>query len=206
MASDLVAGACEVDGSNTIEIYKVIMDFYAKWGKPEKIALGITGGTKVMSSSAAMTGAILGADIYYVATEAKNILNKPVPRKEYLHLVDNPYSVFGDLEVEKARDLYNGHDYAGAQRVFDQLEKQVGDPSLATVHEAYEHLCAAYELWDNIDFKKALEIIDKLVPILTRYSSLPGLTNLHSFHPTLLEQRVALEVLEAIAKNEKLAP
>ena len=194
----------KIDGSSTIDVYKAIMDLYEEWDRPANVAVDITGGKKSMVGGAAMAGTVLGADIYYV-DNTEFTQGKPEPGTEYLSLLDNPYTVFGDLEVEKAKDLYNGHDYAGAQRVFDQLEKQVGDPSLATVHEAYGHLCATYELWDNIDFKKALEIIDKLVPILTRYSSLPGLTNLHSFHPTLLEQRAALEALKAIAKNEKLA-
>ena len=195
----------EIDGSNTLEIYQTIMTFYKEWHRPVEIAVDITGGKKSMVGGAAMAGAALGADIYYVDNTKFTKFGKPEPGTEYLSLLDNPYTVFGDLEVEKAGDLYNGHDYAGAQRVFGQLEKQVGDPYLATIHEAYGHLCAAYELWDNIDFEKALETIDKLLPILTKYSSLPGLINLHSFCPILLEQRAALEALKVIADNEKLA-
>ena len=194
----------KIDGSSTVDVYWAIMGLYEEWNRPANVAVDITGGKKSMVGGAAMAGAVLGADIYYV-DNTKFIQGKPEPGTEYLNLLDNPYTVFGDLEVEKAGNLYNGHDYAGAQRVFNQLEKQVGDPSLATVHEAYGHLCAAYELWDNIDFEKALETIDKLLPILTRYSSLPGLIKLHSFCPTLLEQRAALETLKVIADNEKLA-
>ena len=194
-----------IDGSNTIEIYKTIMDFYTEWNKPKEIAVGITGGKKVMSSAAAMAGAILGADIYYVDTDTKNELNKPVPGSEYLHLLDNPYAVLGDLEVEKARGLYDRHDYAGAQHIFDQLEGEVGDPLLTTIYKAYGLLCKTYEAWDNLDIETAYESLNMLLSILERYSSVSGLVPLHDFNCVLVKQVGALKHLKCIFNNEELA-
>ena len=195
----------KIDGSSTVDVYKVIMELYEEWERPTNIAVDITGGKKSMVGGAAMAGAALGADIYYVDNTKFTQLGKPEPGSEYLSLLDNPYTVFGDLEVEKARDLYNRHDYTGAQRIFNQLEKEVGDPNQAVVYQAYGLLCANYELWDNLDFEEALKTITELLTILGRYSSLVGLTDLSIFQSTLLKQQAALQALEVIAANEKLA-
>ena len=196
----------EIDGSNVIEMYEAIMALYTGWGSPANIGVDITGGKKSMVSGAAMAGAVLGADIYYVDTDNFNReLGKPEPGSEYLSLLDNPYTVFGDLEVEKARDLYNRHDYTGAQRIFDQLKEQVGDPNLAKVYEAYGLLCATYEAWDNIDFEEAINTITQLLAILNQFSSLIGLTDSSELQRRLLDQKTALECLLGIAEDENLA-
>lgn len=195
----------QVDGSNTIEMYKTIMDIYADWGNPENIAVDITGGKKSMVSSAAMAGAVLGADIYYVDNTKFTDYNKPEPGTEFLSLLDNPYTVFGDLEVEKAKGLYNRHAYAGARRIFEQLKGVVGDANKVIVYEAYSLLCSIYETWDNLDFETAIVNIDQLLDILNRFSMLGVLTKLSNFLPKLSEQKTALDCLENIEKNEKLA-
>ena len=193
----------KIDGSSTADVYKAIMELYDKWKRPTNIAVDITGGKKSMVGGAAMAGAVLGADIFYV-DNTKFTQGKPEPGSEYLSLLDNPYTVFGDLEVEKARDLYNRHDYAGAQRIFDHLSKHVGNPDLIIVYEAYRLLCAIYEAWDNLDFENAINSIIELNGILGRISS-ERLAYLSVFQPRLLNHKTALECLQAIAKDEKLA-
>ncbi|MYA98182.1 TIGR02710 family CRISPR-associated protein [Candidatus Poribacteria bacterium] len=195
----------EIDGSSTVEVYETIMELYTKWSKPKNIAVDITGGKKSMVGGAAMAGAALGADIYYV-DNTSFILGKPEPGSEYLSLLDNPYTVFGDLEVEKARDLYERHDYAGAQRIFNQLEAQVRDPNLITVYRAYGFLCEIYEAWDNLDISRARTNVDHLLNILERFSpSVNQLEPLYSLMPILSEHKKALEGLDNIFNNEKLA-
>ena len=203
--SDLISAGCEVDGGNTIEIYQAIMDFYTKWNEPKKIALGITGGTKVMSSVAAMAGAILGADIYYVDTNAKNKLNKPVPCSEYLRRLSNPYTVFGDFEIGKAKQLFERHDYAGTRGIFHQLKSKVGDANKAKIYEAYEYLCTAYEAWDNLDIDEAKTSLDQLVEILEQFDRLEGLRPLQGLKSRLKNQIRALEILLQFRKDEGLA-
>ena len=211
--SEVFDRARRIDGSNTTEIYSTIMELYSGWEKctetnePMKIAVGITGGKKVMASAAAMAGAILGADIYYVDTDEKNKLNKPVPGSEYLRLLDNPYTVFGDLEVRKAEELYRRHDYAGAHRIFEQLEGQVRTPNQVAVYTAYKLLCATYEAWDNLDIEEATNSLKELLEILDQYSSLSGLVPLHNFKEKFYAQKEALEHLNCIFKkgNEQRA-
>ena len=198
--SDLVSAGCEVDGSDTIEIYKAIMDFYAKWNEPKKIALGITGGTKVMSSAAAMAGAILGADIYYVDAKAKNILGKPVPCSEYLHLLDNPYTVFGDFEADKANQLFRRHDYAGAQDVFKKLTEQISGPQKLIIYQAYRLLCEVYDAWDNFNVQYASRKLKDLLVHLDQWTS----TELNDFHKAkscLEKQKEALDCLSTFVNT-----
>ena len=196
----------EIDGSNIVEMYEAIMELYTRWDKPANVAVDITGGKKSMVSGAAMAGAMLGADIYYVDTDHFNReLGKPEPGSEYLSLLDNPYSVFGDLEVNKARDLYYRYDYAGAQGVFNQLEQQVRDPNLIIVYEAYGLLCATYEAWDNLDIGIAKQSLNRLLENLKRFSSLQQLGSLSNFIPILYEHEKVLNVLDNIFNTEELA-
>ena len=203
--SEVVDRVRRIDGSNTAEIYSTIMELYREWGEPAKIAVGITGGKKVMASAAAMAGAVLGADIYYVDTNDKNKLNKPEPGREYLRLLDNPYTVFGDLEVSKAKDLYNRHDYDGAQRIFNQLEEQVGDPKLIQVYKAYGCLCATYEAWDNLNICTARTNLDNLLSVLNRFPTLTQLQPLRNSTSILLQHKQALDGLDNIFNNEEQA-
>ena len=196
----------EIDGSNVIEMYEAIMALYTDWSNPVNIAVDITGGKKSMVSGAAMAGAVLGADIYYVDTDSFNReLNKPEPGTEHLNLLENPYAIFGDLEVEKARDLYNRHDYAGAQRIFNQLETEVGDPNQTVVYKAYGCLCAAYEAWDNLDIGKAKSFLNQLLKILNQYPRVTGLSQLHESQSLLEKQEQALVLLLTFLKDQQRA-
>lgn len=195
----------EIDGSDTIEMYKAIMELYTSWKKTEKIAVDITGGKKSMVSGAAMAGAVLGADIYYIDTDNyRQDLGKPEPGTERLNLLKNPYSVFGDLEVEKAKSLYKVHDYTSAKRIFQYLNK-VSDPIQEKVYGAYDYLCTAYEDWDNLDTGKACFVLDKLLDILKRNSTLDGLRELCNYQDTLKNQRNVLKHLQIFIKKPQLA-
>ena len=194
-----------IDGSSTLEVYKAIMDLYEKWDRPKNVAVDITGGKKSMVGGAAMAGAALNADIYYVDNTKFTQMGKPEPGSEYLSLLDNPYTVFGDLEVEKARDLYERHDYAGAQRIFQLLKSIVGDANKAKTYEAYEYLCTAYEAWDNLDIGKAKTHLEWLVNILDQFGKLDSLSSLENKKPYFMEQIEALTIILRFLKDEKLA-
>ena len=195
----------EIDGSNTLEVYQTIMTFYKEWHRPEKIAVDITGGKKSMVGGAAMAGAALGADIYYVDNTKFTKFGKPEPGTEYLSLLDNPYTVFGDLEVENAKSLYKVHDYAGAQRIFNRLQREVGDPDQSAVYRAYGCLCTAYEAWDNLDTGTAVYSINSLLDILKKYPRLDGLRHLGDNQNCLEQQKEALTCLKTFIKKSQFA-
>ncbi len=195
----------QIDGSSTSDVYKAIMELYQKWERPPNIAVDITGGKKSMVGGAAMAGAVLGADIYYVDNTKFTQMGKPEPGSEYLSLLDNPYTVFGDLEVDKARDLYKRRDYAGAQRIFQLLKSLVGDANKAKTYEAYEYLCTAYEAWDNLDIGKAKTHLERLVVILNQYGKLDSLSSLQNKKSYFIEQIETLKIILTFLRNEKLA-
>ena len=87
---------CKIGGSDVVEIYEKVKKQYEEWNiHPMKLAMDITGGKKSMVSGAAMAGAVLGADIYYVdSREFLQEFRKPKPGSEYLNLLENPYVVF----------------------------------------------------------------------------------------------------------------
>ena len=203
--SQLAAGASKIDGSNVTEIYEAIMALYTGWNSPANIAVDITGGKKSMVSGAAMAGAVLGADIYYVDTNHfDRDLGKPEPGSEFLSLLDNPYTVFGDMEAEKANDLYQRHDYAGAQRIFDRLQGQVGDAYKAKVYEAYALLCTTYEAWDNLDIGRGEAFLGRLFDLLNQFPRLDGLSRLYAFQSCLVKQKEALSCLRQLVADPQV--
>lgn len=197
----------KVNGTNIVEVYEAIMTFYDDWGHPEHLAADITGGRKPMVSGVTMACAVLGADIYYVDYSEiyAELGNKPEPGSEHLILLDNPYTVFGDLEIERAKNLYNAHDYAGAQRVFRRLKGQVGDANKAKTYEAYGFLCETYEAWDTLDFGKASDSLEQLLKLLEQFSTLSGLAQLHQASARLRKQVGVLQTLRTFRENERLA-
>ncbi len=197
----------EVDGTHIVEVYEKIMTLYNDWGRPEHLAADITGGRKPMVSGLTMACAVLGADIYYVGCSEiyPELGNKPEPGSEHLILLDNPYTVFGDLEIERAKNLYNAHDYAGAQRVLRRLRGQVGDANTATTCEAYGFLCETYEAWDALDFGKASNSLEQLLKLIQQFSTLSRLAQLYQAEARLRKQEGVLQTLLTFSKNEWLA-
>ena len=79
-----------VDRSESYGIYSSIKAAYDEWNRYGAVCVDITGGTKAMSSSAAMMGAVLGLDIYYVESKYLPLYRRPEPGSEYLKHLSNP--------------------------------------------------------------------------------------------------------------------
>lgn len=79
-----------VNRSESEDIYEAMRQFYEKWSVAGDICVDITGGTKAMSSSAAMMGALLGIDIYYVESKYLPLYRRPEPGSEYIKQLTNP--------------------------------------------------------------------------------------------------------------------
>ena len=90
-----------VSETEPMDIYREIKKAYIEWGKPEKLHIDITGGTKAMSAAAAMAGAVIDIQLIYVGSNHYlPDFRKPCPGSETLFYIANPLSVFGDLEIE----------------------------------------------------------------------------------------------------------
>ena len=79
-----------VDRSECQGIYTEMKAAYEEWERYGMVCVDITGGTKAMSSSAAMMGAVLGMDIYYVESKYLPLYRRPEPGSEYLKHLSNP--------------------------------------------------------------------------------------------------------------------
>lgn len=79
-----------VDRSKPDDIYREMKVCYDEWKTFGKICVDITGGTKAMSSSAAMMAAVLGLDIYYVESRYLPLYRRTQPGSEELKILANP--------------------------------------------------------------------------------------------------------------------
>lgn len=159
----------KVDEIDPTDIYQKIKEIYLEWGRPEGIHIDFTGGTKAMSAAAALAGAMIGAVMIYVASDDYlKDFRKPNPGSENLTYIDNPLSVFGDIEIEKAFDLYEQQDFSGAVERFGILKENMPDPVLRQ-ELTFDHLISrVYESWDALDFARASETLSELTYQLSR--------------------------------------
>lgn len=157
-----------VDETNPLQIYTEIKQAWERWGKVKSIAVDITGGTKSMVGGSAMAGSIIGAQLVYIANgKYLTSFRRPEPGTESLEFIPNPYTVFGDIEAQHGYNLYNRHDYSGATQVFMGLKDRVPDPQK---FEVLAFLSNAYDLWDNLDLKRSVKLLEKVVKLVDRYS------------------------------------
>ena len=106
---------CRVHETNPVDIYREIKQAYLQWNRPRKLFIDFTGGTKSMSAAAAMAGAVIDVQMVYVGTNDYLVdFRKPYPGSETLFYIDNPLSIFGDLEIEKAMVLFDRANFSGA--------------------------------------------------------------------------------------------
>lgn len=160
----------KVEKSNTLLIYQKIKQAYYDWGKPQNIYIDFTGGTKAMSAATAMAGAMLGAQLIYIGNkEYLGAFRKPYPGTEFLEQIPNPYSVFGDIDEDRATGLLHQHDYVGARKIFEELVDKVPDPNKKEYFHILYLLTLAYEHWDSLEFTKASENMNKLIKEIEKY-------------------------------------
>lgn len=133
-------------------------------GKTQNIYVDFTGGTKSMAAGCAMAGSAIGAKLIYVSGNYLPDLRKPEPASERLCYIDDPYTVFGDLEREQAISLFNKMDYVSAYRIFEELEHRVPGTK---EYSALKYLSKAYNAWDSLDISGAAENLLKCCEIIT---------------------------------------
>lgn len=152
-----------VHETDPIDIYREIKQAYLSWGKPEKLYIDFTGGTKAMSAAAAMAAAMIDVQMVYIGTEQYLAdFRKPYPGSERLYYIDNPLTVFGDLEVERAMVLFDRANFSGARVKLGVLKETIPDPELRQQLNFIYLSALVYEYWDALDFPKAWDMIKKL--------------------------------------------
>lgn len=152
-----------VDEVDPVDIYQEIKRIYQLWNKPERMYIDITGGTKAMSSACALAGAMIGAQLVYVSSqEYLKDFRKQKPGSETFTYIENPIAVFGDMELEKAFELFDKQNFSAASEKLFDLKERIPDPTIRQQVEFLYLLSKAYEAWDSLDFVKAEENMSKL--------------------------------------------
>ncbi len=187
--------ASEVDAENPLQLYQKIKEIYEKWGRPKDIYVDFTGGTKSMAAGCAMAGSTIGAKLIYIGGEFLTDLRKPKPGSEKLCYIDDPYTVFGDLEREQAISLFNKMDYISAYRIFEELDKRVPGTK---EYSALKYLSKAYNAWDSLDISDAVSNLSKCCEIIETEGKLGNGFALSGNREQLNKQLEVIKVLEKI--------
>ncbi len=150
-----------IDALSPLSVYHAVKMIYERY-QGRRIAVDVTGGTKAMSVGVAMAGSLIGADSVYIESRFDAGIQERRPGSERPERLQDPYTVFGDLEAREAQKLYQAHDYQGAQRMFDALAHRVpGQDALR--FRIYAALSEAYAAWDSFDLPGAERMLDILL-------------------------------------------
>lgn len=178
--------------TDPLDIYKEIKRYYLLWKRPKKMYIDFTGGTKAMSAAMAMAGALINVQLVYVGSnDYLADFRIPNPGSETLFYINNPLTVFGDLEIEKALVLFERFNYAGAKDRLAELKEGIPDPNIRQQLNFVYLLAKAYEAWDALDFVAAYDTMVCLNKELKRDRMI---------HPVFL----LMDCCEQLDKQEKI--
>lgn len=90
--------AQEVQRSQSTDIYIHINSFYAQYSSYGPCCIDITGGTKAMSSAAAMIGTVLNLDIFYMESQYIPTLRRPAPGSSRPEKLIHPLTFFKTIQ------------------------------------------------------------------------------------------------------------
>jgi CRISPR-associated protein (TIGR02710 family) len=157
----------EVDSSDVRPVYTAIQQFMRN-REPQNVLLDITGGKKSMVGGAAMVGALLECAICYVdfGKEYLPDLRKPYPGTEFINVLENPYSTFGDVEIRHALRFYENGDFAAATETLGRLEHRIPDARRIKIQRT---IIAAFQQWEGYQFDRALKNLTQVLLLIDRY-------------------------------------
>ncbi len=145
-----------VKSTDSLDIYKTIKDALNRVEREEweNVLIDITGGKKSMAGAASIVGGLLKIDIGYIDYEKYDKdTRKPIPGTEFPITLANPLEVFGDVEIDKAKDFFNSYQFERASEILENLRRQVRD--IITV-EKYITLNNIYNEWNKFNIEKSM--------------------------------------------------
>ena len=120
------------------------------------------------------------------------------PGKMYIDFTGGPLAVFGEMEIEKAFELFDKYNFAGAKEKFSVLRESLPEPALRQQLGFVCLLAAAYEAWDALDFVPAYENMLQLQKEIERDRKLHRDYLLMDFSMHIDKQRAMLDNLRKI--------
>lgn len=193
-----------VDEVDPMDVYREIKQAYLKWKCPKTMYIDFTGGTKAMSAACALAAAMIDVQMVYVSTEDYlTDFRKPNPGTERISYVENPLAVFGDLEMNKAMELFGRFNFAGAAKRMEVLKDKIPDAEIRQQLQFVYLLAKAYEYWDALNFIPAYEYMNTLFLELTRDHKYHADYLLMDYIDRVGEQRRILKELRGIPELQK---
>lgn len=157
--------AC-ISGSKTEEVYQEIRKFLDN-KNPLNCFIDITGGKKSMVGGAAEAAGILGARVVYVDNQKYNEeLRRPMPGSEYLNFLENPYIVFGEIDIQEALQLYQAGSYNEALHILLRLKKKIAEIQKLDILIT---IVSMHNLWEEHQFEKAYHQAQNCLHMISQY-------------------------------------
>lgn len=164
--SDYMVDVLSYEGMDVADVYERIrkhLDLFLN----KKVVLDLTRGKRIMSVGAGIVGAFFGFDLVYIDERWVDDVKRGLPGSESLVYVRNPFEVFGDLEGQEARELFNHNDFGAALSVYKRLKEKVADPRKILTEEL---LAESYLHWNSFNFKAAFQKIDQYIKKAKQYN------------------------------------
>ena len=165
-ASQFIVDVIDYEGMDVAEAYKEIRHHLDRFSN-KKVIMDLTRGKRILDVGAGIVGAFFGFDLVYIDEDWNDDIKRGIPGSERLEVLRNPFDVFGDLEGEEARELFNNHDYYAAKYFFERLRNRIADPRKIEVNEL---LSEAYSFWSSFNFRAALEVFEKMLDKKKQYN------------------------------------
>ncbi|NLI56062.1 TIGR02710 family CRISPR-associated protein [bacterium] len=176
--------------------YNIIKEIIDKI-KNQKIVTDPTCGRKMMNTSLSLAAFYYRIPMVYL--NGIEVNRNVVPFSERIKEIDNPFDVYGDIELELVENLYNSHFYDAAIKVCENLLESVKNPASYAKIEKLNELITIYRDWDRFEHsnpKQNPELSKKLIKIKTDFNRL-GISN--RWLPPNIEKNI--EFLEEIEKK-----
>jgi CRISPR-associated protein (TIGR02710 family) len=155
---------------NYNEMKKILSSIEGK----SKIVFDPTGGRKIMGVSAGIFAFYRRIKMVYLHAR-KEVNGIPEPFSERFRIIENPFEVFGDNEIDQIRKFFNEGFYYQAQELCRNVKNSIGDIKLLNELGIFFEFISIYNEWDkfmhsridNENTKKLsrrLEKLDKRLP------------------------------------------
>ncbi|MBM3234461.1 TIGR02710 family CRISPR-associated protein [Candidatus Pacearchaeota archaeon] len=164
--SQYIIDTLDYNEMDVADVYNKIRErldlFYNK-----KVILDLTRGKRIMSVGAGIVGAFFGFDLVYIDEDWLDDIKRGMPGTEKLVPSKNPFDVFGDLEGQEARELFNNYNYGAALFFYKRLKEKVADFRKIEIEEI---MSEAYLHWNSFNFKAAFSKFELLIRKSSQYN------------------------------------
>lgn len=136
-----------VDPSDPLEMYESIARELAGVD-PRRAVIDITGGRKVMSAAAALAAWQLNLGLTYIENQFDPTTRQLRHGEVRLIALDNPTTLFGEQELDRALEMFRSGSFEAARRRYDEIADRIAVPGRARLMRALSEL---YRTWCDLD-------------------------------------------------------